>query len=75
MQCNTISDVRGETLNMEFQPCTCEEVQKAVQSLMSNSAGVDGLSLRALKVILGYILPCLVYHQPFSRKGKFPGAA
>ena len=55
MNCNTINDVRGETLNMEFQSCTGEEVRKVVQSLKSNSSSVDGFPLWANKVILGYI--------------------
>ena len=46
---------------MEFQLCTSEEVRKVVQSLKSNFARVDGLSLQALKVISGCILPCLVF--------------
>ena len=72
ISCNIIKDVRGGTLNMEFQPRTSEKVHKVVQSLKSNSAGVDGLSLRALKVILGYILPCLVFIINLSlEKGSF----
>ena len=38
---NTINDVHGETLNMEFQSCTSEEVCKVVQS---------GLSVRSISV-------------------------
>ena len=73
MNCNIINDVRGETLNIEFQPCTSEEVRKVVQSLESNSAGVDGLPLQTVKVILRYILPCLVFIINLSlEKGSFP---
>ena len=62
-----------KTLNMEFHPCTSEEVPKVAQSLKSNSAGVDGLSLRALKMILGIILPRLVFIINLSlEKGGFP---
>ena len=49
IQCNNINEIGGKTLNIKFQPCTSEEVRKVVQSLKSNSAGVDGLSLRVLK--------------------------
>ena len=44
-----------------------------MQSLNSNSADVDGLSLRALKLILRCNLPCLVFIINLSlEKGSFP---
>jgi len=61
MNYNIINGIRRQTLKMEFQPCTSEEVRKVVQSLKFNSAGIDCLPLPVLQVILGYILPCLVF--------------
>jgi len=55
---------------MNFNLCTSEKVSKIVNSLKSHSAGVDDLTLRWLKVILGYILPCLVFIiNPSLEKG------
>ena len=71
--CNISNDVHGEASNIEFQLCTSKEVRKVVQSLKSNSTGVDGLSLRALEVILGYIRPCTVFIINLSlEKESFP---
>ena len=72
MQRSNFSDIRSEYLEMNFNLCTSDEVSKIVKSLKSNSARVDGLTLRGLKAILGYILPCLVFLINLSlEKGKF----
>ena len=48
-------------------------MRKVVQPLETNSAGVDGLPLRTVKVILRYILPSLVFTINLSlEKGSSP---
>ena len=48
--------------DFKFEPYTSEELVKIVKSLKSNSAGVDGLSLSAFKVVAGYTIPCLFFY-------------
>ena len=68
-----ICDNRGESFELAFDPCTSDELLKIIKSLKSNSAGVDGLSLRAFKAIMHYILPCLLFIINLSlEKGIFP---
>ncbi|KAK2713417.1 hypothetical protein QYM36_009324 [Artemia franciscana] len=45
-------DNRSDGHQMNIEPCTTEEVNKIVASVKSNSAGIDGLNLWALKSIL-----------------------
>jgi len=61
MQGSSFSDIRSESLEINFNLCNSNELSKIGKWLKSNSAGVDGLTLRELKAILGYILPCLVF--------------
>ena len=64
--------ITEESFKLAFDPCTRDELLKIVKSLKSNSAGVDGLSLRAFKAIMHYILPCLLFiiNLPLE-KGSF----
>ena len=44
-------DNRGESFELDFDPCKNDELLKIIKFLKSNSAGVDGLSLRASTII------------------------
>ena len=56
-----------------FDQCTRDERLKIVKSLKLNSSGVDGLSLRAFKAIMHYILPPLLFIINLTlEKGCFP---
>jgi hypothetical protein len=54
-------DNRGEGRSFLFEKCTAKEIKSTVKGLKSNSAGIDGLNLRAVNAILVYILPCLLH--------------
>ena len=68
-------DNRGESQSFSFVECNLNDVSKAVKSIKSNSAGMDGLNLKAFKVVSAYLLPVLLYLVNLSmRKGDFPRA-
>lgn len=62
-QINDISDYgpqpAGETFS--FQNVTDEEVVKAVSGVKSNAIGLDGISLKFLKLLLPAITPCITH--------------
>ena len=66
-------DNRGEGHSFSFEKCTAKEIESTVKGLKSNSAGIDGLNLRAVNAILVYILPCLTDLINLSlQTGEFP---
>ena len=68
-------DDRGEGRSMKFVKCTQSDLEDALKTIKSNSAGIDGLSLKAFKAVAAYLLPCLLYLVNLSmEKGQFPDA-
>ena len=70
---NLFDDTRGERCTFEFDKCDESELTKIIKDLKSNAAGTDGLSLRAVKSAVNYIMPCLMFLINLSfETGKFP---
>ena len=68
-------DDGGEGRSMKFVKCTQSDLEDALETIKSNSAGIDGLSLKAFKAVAAYLLPCLLYLVNLSmEKGQFPDA-
>ena len=68
-------DDRGTGNEIEFQPCTGDEILKVVKTIKSNSAGIDGINPKTFKSVMCYSMPCLVHIINFSlRTGIFPDA-
>ena len=68
-------DNRGEYHKFQFEKASIEELTKIVKNLKSNAAGIDGLNLKAFKVVSVYLLPCLLYLVSLSLEvGQFPEA-
>ena len=68
-------DERGIGNEIEFQPCTGDEILKVVKTIKSNSAGTDGINLKAFKSVMCYLIPCLVHIINLSLEtGVFPDA-
>jgi len=66
-------DDRGLGLIMEAEETNMQELKEIVNSIKSNSSGSDGISLKTFKLIMVYLLPCLVYMINLSLKsGEFP---
>jgi hypothetical protein len=53
-------DDRGEGRSMKFVKCTQSDLEDALKTIKSNSAEIDGLSLKAFKAVAAYLLPCLL---------------
>ena len=68
-------DDRGIGNEIEFQPCTGDEILKVVKTIKSNSAGTDDINLKTFKSVMCYLMPCLVHIINFSLQiGIFPDA-
>ena len=68
-------DNRGEHHNFQFEKASIEVLTKIVKNLNSNAAGIDGLNLKAFKVVSVYLLLCLLYLVNLSLEvGQFPEA-
>ena len=66
---------RGEHHKFQFEKASIEELTKIVKNLKSNAAGIDGLNLKAFKLLSTYLLPCLLYLVNLSLEvGQFPEA-
>ncbi|XP_065580163.1 uncharacterized protein LOC136040026 [Artemia franciscana] len=68
-------DNRCEHHKFQFEKASIEELTKIVKNLKSNAAGINGLNLKAFKVVSVYLLPCLLYLVNLSLEvGQFPEA-
>jgi hypothetical protein len=68
-------DDHGESRSMKFVKCTQSDLEDALKTIKSNSAGIDGLSLKAFEAVAAYLLPFLPYLVNLSmEKGQFPDA-
>ena len=54
-------DDRGTGNEIEFQPCTGDEILKVVKTIKSNSACTDGINLKTFKSVMFYLMSCLVH--------------
>ena len=66
-------DDRGTGGEIEFEPCTENEILKVGKRIKSNSAEIEGINLRTFKSVMCYLLPCLVHIINLSlRTSEFP---
>ena len=73
--CEEFVDPRGDNLVLQSEKCKTDEVMKIVKSIESNSVGIDGVNLRTFKIIIMYILPCILHIVNLSLEtGTFPEA-
>ncbi|XP_065581714.1 uncharacterized protein LOC136041088 [Artemia franciscana] len=60
---------------IEFQPCTGDEILTVVKTIKLNSAGTDGINLKTFKSLMCYFMPCLEHIiNPALQTGIFPDA-
>ncbi|XP_065582838.1 uncharacterized protein LOC136041956 [Artemia franciscana] len=68
-------DDRGIGNEIEFQPCTGDEILKVVKTIKSNSAGTDGINPKTFKSVMCYLIPCIVQIiNLLLQTGIFPDA-
>ena len=61
-------DDRDLEIIMETEETNIQELKEIVNSIKSNSSGSDGINLKIFKLIMVYLLPCLVYLINLSLK-------
>ena len=66
-------DERGLGINMNIAETNLEEMKQITGLMKSNSSGSDDLNPQTFKLVMVYLLPCLVYLINLSLKnGEFP---
>ena len=48
-------------MKFEFQLCTGDDILKVVKTIKSNSAGTNDINPKTFKLVMFYLIPCLVH--------------
>jgi hypothetical protein len=68
-------DDRGTGSEIEFQPCTEDEILKVVKTIKCNSPGTEAINFKTFKSVMCYLPSCLVHTTNLSLQiGEFPNS-